>query len=240
MAKIPQSGWAALWVAEGGSPSKADMASAIVMAESGGDTAIYNGICCYGGYQINVSVGNTSKKCATDPACATRWAIRESKNGRDWSAWETYTNGAYSNYLGGSGKAPRTKREAKNHLVDLNLSPLPFKLPLPGPEIDPLGPGLPYLQENLGSLGGLAGEIPLVGGPLKSLADISAFFVGLGELLLTPEGWLRLAKLVGGAILALWGLRIIIRESTGSDPVSVATKTVKKGAELAALAATVK
>lgn len=238
MAKIPQSGWAALWIANGGSPAKADLASAVVMAESGGDSTVDTNPCCKGGYQINVEVGNTSRACAMNAVCATRWAIKESKNGRDWSAWEAYTNGSYRQFLGGSGKkVPRTKRGAQK-MVDLELGPL--NVPLPGPDINPLFPSLPYLKGGVEDLGGLAEGLPVVGGPVKALTDISAFFVGLGELVLTPEGWLRLAKLIGGAILALWGLRIVIRESTGTDPVNAATKTATKGAELAALAATVK
>jgi len=238
VAKLPQSAWAALWVAEGGSPSKADLASAVVMAESGGDSTVDTNPCCKGGYQINVEVGNTSRACAMNAVCSTRWAIKESRNGRDWSAWEAYTNGSYRQYLGGSGRTPRTKREAKNHLVDLNLSPLPFKIPAPGPEIDPLGPGLPYLKKGLeGEAGELLKHGAEKGAELAGIKPIAAFFIGLGELILTPEGWLRLAKLIGGAILALWGLRVVIRESTGSDPVKTATKAAGKATELAALAA---
>lgn len=239
MANIPQSGWAALWIAEGGSPAKADLASAVVMAESGGDSTVDTNPCCKGGYQINVEVGNTSRACAMNAVCSTRWAIKESKNGRDWSAWEAYTDGSYRKFLGGSGKKIRNKREAKRHLVDLNLSPLPFKVPAPGPEIDPLGPGIPYLKEGLESLGEGAAGIPGIGEPLKSVTDIAAFFAGLGELLLTPEGWLRLAKLVGGAILTLWGLHIIIRESTGTDVVKTGKNVASKATELAAAAAVV-
>lgn len=47
------------------------------------------------------------------------------------------------------------------------------------------------------------------------LADIARFFVGLGELLLTPEGWLRLGKILGGAILVLWGLNRFANQGMG-------------------------
>ena len=56
--KFKQSQIAALWVAEGGAPSKADLASAVSMAESGGDSKAGNS-CCHGLWQINVEVGNT-------------------------------------------------------------------------------------------------------------------------------------------------------------------------------------
>lgn len=49
----------------------------------------------------------------------------------------------------------------------------------------------------------------------KVLGDIARFFVGLGELLLTPEGWLRLGKIVGGSILVLWGLSMFMKVGLG-------------------------
>lgn len=56
------------------------------------------------------------------------------------------------------------------------------------------------------------------------MEGIAKFFVGLGELLLTPEGWTRLAKLIGGAILLLWGLNGLANVVTGSRPISSAAK----------------
>jgi hypothetical protein len=124
-------------------------------------------------------------------------------------------------------------------LADLEL-PLVPDVPLPGPNIDPFAPFNPTeaAEKGLGVIGGA--NIPVVSDLANSLRNIAAFFRGIGELILTPEGWLRMGKLLGGILLLLWGLRIIIRESTGTDPVKTATKTVAKGAEVAALAATVK
>lgn len=236
--KLSQKQWAALWITEGGNPRKADLASAVVMGESGGDTTVYNGICCYGGYQFNVNT--ESKACATNPVCATRKAIQHSNNGRDWSIWEAYTDGSYKSYLGGSGfgTRPPSRHKAKSVLADLELGPL--NVPLPGPNIDPLAPFNPEeaAEKGLGLISGA--DIPVVSDLANSLRNIAAFFRGIGELILTPEGWLRMGKLLGGVILLFWGLRIVIRESTGTDPVKTATKTAAKGAELAALAATVK
>lgn len=56
------------------------------------------------------------------------------------------------------------------------------------------------------------------------MEGIAKFFVGLGELLLTPEGWTRLAKLIGGAVLLLWGLNGLANVVTGSKPISGAAK----------------
>lgn len=200
--KLSQAEWAGLWISQGGDPPKALIASAIVMAESGGRTKIYNGICCWGGYQFNTNT--LDKKCAVDPVCATQAAIRISDNGKDWSKWETFTNGNYQQYM--SPKWKGNLEDTVGNLQDMkDFSPLGIK----GVSLDD---------------------------PLEALKNIAAFFTGLGELLLTPEGWARLAKLIGGAILVLWGLRVVIKESTGTDPVGTAIK----GAELAGVAATIK
>jgi hypothetical protein len=214
------------------------------MGESGGDTAIYNGTCCYGGYQFNTNT--LARACATNPVCATRAAIKHSKNGHDWGIWEAFTDGSYQKYVGGSGfgkgkNRPPSKQGAAK-LVDLELGPLHINTP--GPNINPLAPFDP--NKIAGDVTGKALEgvsglnIPVLSDLAASLRNIAAFFRGIGELILTPAGWLRIGKLLGGVILLFWGLRIIIREATGTDPVKAATKTATKGAEVAALAATVK
>lgn len=238
MARLPQSAWATLWIAQGGNPRKADLYSAVIMGESGGDAGSTSNPCCKGGAQINLQAHpDVSLQQALNPVFATRWTIKNSNNGRDFGIWEAYTNGSYAQYLGGSGfgkgKSPPTKRKAKTMLADLELPG--FSVPLPGPDINPLQPftGAPEAAAGLVGI-----DNPLEA--LQAFIAIPAFFKGLGELILTPEGWLRVAKLGGGSMLMFWGLRIIVRESTGTDPVKAATSTVKKGAELAALAATVK
>lgn len=235
---------AALWVSEGGNPRKADTWSAIIMGESGGDTNAHEGgdprSCCHGFAQLNVEVGNASMACALNAVCATRKSIKLSNNGRDFSPWGAFTDGSYTQYLGGSGfgTRPPSRHKAKGMLVDLEVGP--FHVGTPGPDINLLHPFNPgeAAEKGLGIIGGA--DIPVVSDLANSLRNIAAFFRGIGELILTPEGWLRMGKLLGGAILLFWGLRIIIRESTGTDPVKTATKTAAKGAELAALAATVK
>lgn len=142
----------------------------------------------------------------------------------------------------------RGGQEQGREMVDLK-TPL-GTIPAPGPTLDftnPLGPlspinpleGIPSVTNPLGgaSISNPLGGIEALG---ESVNDIAAFFVGFGELVLTPEGWLRLAKLIGGAGFIIWGLRIVVRESTGTDPVKAATKTASKVAETAAVVATVK
>ncbi len=225
--QLSQKQWAALWITEGGNPAKAQLASAVVMAESGGKVSIYNGICCHGGYQFNTNT--LSVKCANNPICATKAAISHSNNGEDWSIWEGYTNGSYQNYMStpvsfspGDIFGEALKLVSPLYRLFHGEAPLP-KFPGQGQAVHA---GEDVLKTDAGALG-----IDL--GPFFA---IPAFFKGFGELVLTPEGWLRLAKLLGGSIFVLWGLRIVIRESTGSDPV----KGVTKAAEAAAVVAAVK
>jgi len=241
MAKVPQCAWAALWIANGGNPRKADTYSAIVMAESGGDSNAQNSIKATGGPQILLSAHpDVSEACAKNPACSTKKSIEISNNGRDWSPWVTYTSGAYESFVGGSGfgrgKPTPNKRKAKAMLVDFKI-PFAPDVPLPGPDFG-FGGGGDIIGKGAGAVAeaGIPGISEIAG----AVQGVNAFFTGLGELILTPEGWLRVAKLGGGSILIFWGLRVIVRESTGTDPVKAASSTVKKGAELAALAATVK
>ncbi len=243
MAKLSQRQIALLWIAEGGNPAKADEASAVAMAESGGDTKVHTpGSCCHGLYQFHHDY--FSVKCALSAPCATRMAIKLSENGKEWEGgrWEAHENGAYRQFLGKSGVGDGSK------FVDLK-GPL-FSIPAPGPDLDftnPLGPlspinpldGIPSVQN---PFGGASLDNPLGGieALAKSVNNISAFFVGVGELLLTPEGWVRLAKLLGGVYLILKGLGILIRNSTGVDVAQTAKKTVSKAVETAAVVATVK
>lgn len=170
---------------------------------------------------------------------------------------------AVTAYSGGDYNINHPKELARsNHSngniipVDLHLG-LPFggphaTVPLPGPDINPLNPG-EGLQKDLfggifglgeGALGGIgSAEIPVLSPIADSLKNIAAFFRGLGELLLTPQGWLRIAKIGGGAILFLWGLKIFIRNSTGVDVAKQGSKvksTVAKAVDAAAVVATVK
>lgn len=94
---------AELWIYEGGDNATADLASAVAMAESGGRAKVNSNPCCKGLYQLNVSVGVSTFKCAMNAGCATKYTIGLSKNGTAWSPWESYTNGKYKKFLGKSG-----------------------------------------------------------------------------------------------------------------------------------------
>ena len=79
---------------------------AISEAESGLNTNAYNPNDPYGGsygiVQINgahFSAGGTTKACALDPACAYKYAYQLSGQGKNFTAWGSYTNGAYLRYI---------------------------------------------------------------------------------------------------------------------------------------------
>lgn len=223
MAKYPPKVWASLWIKNGGLPSKTREAVATVMCESGGDTDATSPVGARGGWQFMPGT-LASEKCARDPDCSTREAVKLSKKGRDFSAWDCNPDSVARS---GTSTGDATFH---NYMVDLKLPGKIPDIPLPGPDFSPFPKAVDQA----------AGAISNPLDTLDSFISIAAFFKGLGELILTPEGWLRIAKLGGGSILVFWGLRVIVRESTGTDPVKAATNTAKKGAELAALAATVK
>lgn len=170
---------------------------------------------------------------------------------------------AVSAYSGGSYTIEHPKELARSNHSNGNVIPVDLhfgapllgphvNIPFPGPTFNPLDPLEGPQKELYGKLfggleGGLGGigeaGIPGISALAESLKNIAAFFRGMGELLLTPAGWLRIAKIGGGAIMFLWGLKIFIRNSTGVDAVrqgSKVKKTVEKAVDAAAVVATVK
>lgn len=196
--------------------------------------------------QIGRTVKDNNNLAETADIAADLLASLKKEDG-SWPA-------AVAAYSGNSYDISHPRALARSHPqqgnkvnVDLELGPL-GSIPLPGPNINPLDP--------LGGLGGQVGEalegtgIPGVqqlgevgsglAGIAQAIKGIAAFTIGLGKLLLSPEGWLRIGKLIGGAYLLFKGLNIIVQASTGVDVAKGAKSAVKKGGELAALAATVK
>jgi LysM repeat protein len=87
------SGLERLWDAAGGNPAHAVIAAEIAMAESGGRQYAHSPTNDYGYWQIN---GVHGPSMATyNPLGNARAAISISGDGTHWSAWTTYTSGAY-------------------------------------------------------------------------------------------------------------------------------------------------
>jgi hypothetical protein len=86
------SGLETLWINAGGNPGAAFIAAEIAMAESGGQQYATGPAGEEGYWQINPVNGSLATYDAYGNA---RSAIVLSLNGTDWSAWTTYTSGAY-------------------------------------------------------------------------------------------------------------------------------------------------
>jgi Lysozyme like domain len=89
-----------IWIQAGGNPQYANIAAAVAMAESGGNSAAYdndsNGSVDRGLWQINSVHGTQS---TFDVMGNARAAVAISNNGTTWSPWVTYQTGAYQQYL---------------------------------------------------------------------------------------------------------------------------------------------
>lgn len=92
-----QAEMAQLWIAAGGPASQAQIAGAVGMAESRGDSQIVNSIGATGLMQIH-----PAEPGSLDPLTNMRQAVRK-WNERGWLPWEAYTNGNYKQFLGGKG-----------------------------------------------------------------------------------------------------------------------------------------
>lgn len=198
--------------------------------------------------QIGRTVKDNNNLAETADIAADLLASLKQEDGSWAAAVAAYSGNSYD--ISHPRSLARSHPQAGNKInVDLELGPL--DIPTPGPDINPLSP--------LGPLSGLGGDVGNalqgtgipglqqlgeVGSGLASIAQaikgIAAFTLGLGKLLLSPEGWLRIGKLLGGAYLLFKGLNIIVQASTGVNVAKGAKSAVKKGGELAALAATVK
>lgn len=87
------SGLEGLWDSAGGNPTYAFIAAEIAMAESGGRQFAHSPTNDFGYWQIN---GSNGALATYDAYGNARSAIILSHNGTNWSAWTTYTSGAYA------------------------------------------------------------------------------------------------------------------------------------------------
>jgi hypothetical protein len=94
-----------LWTANGGNPAVANVAAAVALAESSGRPGVTSsnpdGGVNVGLWQLDtkgVGAGHTITELA-DPATNARITVMGSTNGTNWSAWQTYVEGTYKQYL---------------------------------------------------------------------------------------------------------------------------------------------
>jgi hypothetical protein len=209
--KLSQRQIAALWIVEGGPKNKADEYSAIMMPESGGDTKIYNGICCYGVAQLNVRDGIASKKCALNARCSVRKSIALSNKGEDWTPWQAYTEGKHTPYLGKSGiHAGSTGGDVTDALKGVYGFALDHT-----PIIGGLLPGV-----GGGSINPLSG--------IDSLAASVESIARLIEELFKASFWVRFGKGLLGALLIIYALQGMMKATLGIDVATIAKAAALK------------
>lgn len=236
-----QTQWAELWIKEGGNPDKADEASAVVMAESGGRPRAHTpGSCCFGGYQFHKDYFDV--KCANEPACATRLAIKVSKQGTDWGAWEAHTNGAYKKFLGKSkvgniGFDEDCKPLGGSHLENMLAG---------GIATGAAGSIVPGIGTAAGFAGGaalgaagaflggnlLGGCSPIEGAnPLEGIDRLAAAVEAIARLIenmFTAHFWVRFGKGLLGALLLVYALQGLLKTVIGTEiPIGPANAFLK-------------
>lgn len=107
-----------VWDEAGGPPADADEASAIALAESSGNPnakSMYNdeGSYAEGEWQIEMPMHSAELPGNPyNPLANARAAVAISDGGTNWTPWETFTSGAYKQYLG-KGAAGATTTTAK-------------------------------------------------------------------------------------------------------------------------------
>jgi hypothetical protein len=108
-----------------------------------------------------------------NPVCATDWTIssKGSKNGTDWTPWESYTNGRYKQYLSGSSN------------------------PSLGEEIPLIGGAIGDVE---GAVGSVIGGAESAEQFLQQLAETLLDFRALGNLAAQASAWF--IKLIAKAI----------------------------------------
>lgn len=127
-----------LWVQAGGNPQKASEASAIAMAESGGNPDAINnknanGTTDRGLWQINSVHGSLS---TLDPLANARAAVGISANGSNWRPWcVAWSNGACGGTFMGAGSP------VLQFLGGEQLSPADPASPTGSPATQPVGLG---------------------------------------------------------------------------------------------------
>jgi hypothetical protein len=199
---LSQTDIAWLWIIEGGAIDKADEASAVSMAESGGKAKVYNGSCCYGIYQFHHLYFPVD--CAKKPSCATKMAIQLSNNGTSWDGgkWEAHENGEYKKYLGkskvGTNMTPAEKAKLAKIAGNENLES---------------GLGIiPGLKDNSFSIGDIVGFVARLFEP--------SFWLRVGKglmgFLLLMFGALTLMKVLVGVEIPLSGPTGFLKKQVAS------------------------
>jgi hypothetical protein len=175
--------------------------AAIALAESAGEDQALNSIGACGLWQIHPYEAG-----CLHPTTNAHMAGDKLRT-QGLTAWETYTNGSYKQFMGASGKVPASFK-----------LPGPLGLEIPLPNSNPFESGVPGI-----------GSIP---NAIGSSADVFKQLFSLLKLLSTRDGWIRIGKVAVGLFLLLTGVLGMANIQT----TQTVMKTAGKAAEVAAAA----
>lgn len=203
-----------LWIRNGGSRGKAPVAAAIAEAESSGRAGVTSAN-PDGGENVGLWQLDTKGKGAgytaaqlSDPATNAHVAVTASKNGNDWSAWETFVTGAYKAFLSGSTTAdmsvPGGGGNAQPAQATLTAySPGECALSFPGLAIPVLGNVGQFCIVPKSTLRGALGVGLIVAGGLVAFNGFTLVALGAGMKAMGPAG--GAAEKVGGVVALVPG-----------------------------------
>jgi len=215
---------AAAWVGAGGPVSEAQEAAATALAESGGYEKRPNstGDGGMGPWQI------TPAEPGSDTLRGNaRQAVRKWKGAYATARRNGLKGNAAKQWAWNNQWVAHAKGAHKQYLT----GEAPDKTLLESLATGPLGDAANAAGEAVGKIPGVK--------PLVAVGELAA---GLTELLLTPEGWRRVLKVVIGSVILLWALNQLSKAMLDVNPARgvrrVATKTpVTSAASKAATAA---
>jgi hypothetical protein len=218
MAHLTQAQIAA-YAAAAGAPDP-QLAAAVAMPESGGNTTAHNPLPpddSYGLWQINMrgelgpqrrkALGITSNVQLYDPATNARAMMLVSHGGTDFTPWSGFTSGEYKHYVGGAQQAG-WGGDVWNGLKG---------------GVDPLGPFLGPLDPwNL---------LPGGGGPadaISAVGEVVGWIGKAGSWLSKASNWVRIGYVVGGGALVIVGLGMVAKDAELNAAAGTVQKVAKK------------
>jgi hypothetical protein len=205
---LPYADLETLWIMGGGARNQSSMAAAIATAESGGNPTAMNGQYVSGLWQINTAPNANPEYTVSDmqnPLKNAQAAVALSKNGTDWTPWQTYTNGAYKTYYKSGVSPAPTSAQLKQYAT--------------------FGSGNGnYLVNKQGQILG-GGTQPLgIPNPLPTISTVA----GLISFITDPAKLLRLGEIILGGLILLMALDQIVKSAGGPDIAGTIKESVPK------------
>ncbi len=186
-------------------------ASAIAMAESGGNPRAHNGNAgtgddSYGLWQINMlgsmgpsrrkSFGITSNEQLYNPMTNAK-AAKKIYDGQGWNAWSVYKSGAYKKYM--PSKSDSNWTDGALSVLDNTLLGAP-------------GAALGLLDGSGGVLGAVDSTIDTG----TAISDGINVVKDAATWITNPSNWVRVLYVIGGAALVIGGITIMARPLVNS------------------------